>query len=309
MPPLPLVSLVTPAYNQGAFLRETMLSVLGQDYPALEYVVIDDGSDDDTLRIAHEVAAAHPGRVTVLTQANAGQAAALNRTWASCHGEILGYLSSDDVLLPGAVTAMVAALQAAPDAAVAYCDYWLIDPSGVRLRAVSTPDFNRRDMLEDLVCAPGVGALFRRAVFTATGGWDVRRRQVPDFEFWLRAAEHGEFVRVPQRLAEYRVHEGSASLKVMPMARADEIVEMVQAYWAARPQAPAGQARRSVARAYSLSAKNHAQSARAGLALKRSLTAIRMRPGLLVDPSTWRQLLVGFVRRAYFGRLAKGRER
>lgn len=309
MHPPPLVSLVTPAYNQGQYLRQTMESVLAQDYPALEYVVIDDGSDDDTLRIAHEVAGHHRGRVTVLTQANAGQAAALNRTWAASRGEILGYLSSDDVLLPGAVTAMVSALQARPDVVVAYCDYWLIDPAGRRLRTVQTPEFDRRQMLEDLVCAPGVGALFRREVFSATGGWDVRRRQVPDFEFWLRAAEHGDFVRVPQLLAEYRVHEGSASLKIMPMARADEILEMVKAHWAARPQAPVAQVQRSVARAYSLSAKNHAQSSRVGLALKRYASAVRIRRGLLFEPLTWRQLLVGFLRRAYFGRRAKEQER
>lgn len=306
MPSQPLVSLVTPAHNQGEYLRETMESVLAQDYPSLEYVVIDDGSEDDSLRIAREVAARHPGRVQVLSQPNAGQAAALNRTWGACHGEILGYLSSDDVLLPGAITALVAALQVHPAAAVAYGDYWLIDPAGERLRAVKTPDFSRRDMLEDLVCAPGVGALFRREVFDATGGWDVRRRQVPDFEFWLRAAEHGDFVRVPQTLAEYRVHEGSASLKIMPMGRADEIVEMVRAHWAARPQAPVSQVQRSVARAYTLAAKNHAQSARAGLALRRYARAVTMRPGLVIEPSTWRQLLVGFVRRAYFGRRGKG---
>ena len=70
-----------PAYNQGAYLRETMLSVLAQDYPALEYIVIDDGSTDETWAVAQAVAAEYPGRVQVFTQTNSGQSATLNRGW------------------------------------------------------------------------------------------------------------------------------------------------------------------------------------------------------------------------------------
>lgn len=298
----PRVSIVTPAYNQGAYLRATMESVLAQDYPALDYLVIDDGSSDDSLAIAKEVAAKHAGRVTVLAQANAGQAETLNRGWASCRGDILGYLSSDDLLLPGAIRTMVEAMQAQPGVAVAYCDFWLIDPAGVRLRAVTAPAFDRRAMLQDLVCAPGVGALFRRDVFDATGGWDANRRQVPDFEFWLRAAEHGDFMRVPQRLAEYRIHEGSASFRVMTTARAEEIVAVMASHWAARPTTPTLGVKRSMARAHGLAAKNHAQSGRISFALRHYLRAFAMRPGLLLELAMWRQLVVGFMRRAYFGR-------
>jgi len=302
---LPLVSIVTPAYNQGSFLRATMESVLAQDYPALEYIVIDDGSSDDSLAVAQAVAAEHPGRVTVLSQPNAGQAATLNRGWSVCRGDILGYLSSDDCLLPGAVAAVVAALQSRPEVSVAYCDFWLIGSTGERLRAVAAPEFDRRAMHEDLVCAPGVGALFRRRVFTATGGWDARRRQVPDFEFWLRAVEQGDFLRVPQRLAEYRVHEGSASFMSMPVARAEEIVAVVEAHWAARPATPARLVQRSIARAHGLAGKNHAQSGRIGVSLRRYLHAFGLRPGLLLEPATWRQMLVGFVRRLYFRRFVR----
>lgn len=301
----PCVSIVTPAYNQGAYLRATMESVLAQEYPALEYIVIDDGSTDDSLAVARAVAAEHPGRVTVLTQANAGQAETLNRGWSACCGEILGYLSSDDILLPGAVHAMVQALQARPQLAVVYCDFWLIDPEGRRLRAVRAPEFDRCSMQEDLVCAPGVGALFRRGVFETTKGWDPRRRQVPDFEFWLRAAECGDFARVPLTLAEYRVHEGSASYRPMPLARAEEILAVVRAHWAARPATPALLVRRSVARAHGLVGKNHAQSSRAWLALRHYLLAFRWRPGLIMEPAMWRQMAAGFLRRAYFGRRIK----
>lgn len=301
----PRVSIVTPAHNQGRYLRATMESVLAQDYPALEYLVIDDGSTDDSLEVARAVAAEHPGRVTVLTQANAGQAASLNRGWAACKGEILGYLSSDDLLVPSAIRTMVEAMQTQTGVSVVYCDFWLVNAVGERLRAVQAPEFDRRAMMEDLVCAPGVGALFHRGVFDATGGWDVSRRQVPDFEFWLRASEHGDFLRVPHLLAEYRIHEGSASFSVMPLARAEEIVAVMTSYWAARPHSAAQVVKRSIARAYGLAGKNHAQSGRVSLALRHYWRAFVLRPHLLLQLPMWRQILVGFVRRAYFGRHSK----
>ncbi|MDM4767532.1 glycosyltransferase family 2 protein [Pelomonas sp. SE-A7] len=299
MSQLPLVSIVTPAYNQADYLRATIESVLAQDYPALEYLVIDDGSGDATLAIAEGLAREHPGRLRVLTQANAGQAATLNRGWSLAQGQILAYLSSDDCLCPGAVSAMVAALNAHPEVAVAYCDFWLMDAAGRRLRPVQAAEFDAEQLRVELVCQPGPGAFFRRRVFEATGGWDVRRRQVPDFEFWLRASAEGAFLRVPQCLADYRIHEGSASFMVMPEARADEIVRVVEGFWESAPDA--GSASRATARALSIAAKNHAQSGRPLLALGRLAQAFQRRPGLALEPAIWRQLLVGFTRRAYYG--------
>lgn len=294
----PLVTLVTPVYNQAEYLAATIESVLAQDYAALEYIVIDDGSSDESLALARRYEASHPGRLTVLTQANSGQAATLNRGWGMARGEILAYLSSDDCLVPGAVRRMVEVLQAKPATVVAYCDFWLIDAQGSRLRESRTEEFDAERLSVDLVCQPGPGAFFRRGVFEASGGWRPDLRQVPDYEFWLRAAGQGGFVRVPEVLAEYRIHEGSASFRVMPEARAEEIVRVMQAYWAARP-GQAG-AQRSIARAYSLAAKNHGQSGRIGAALRCFAQALKRRPGLLFDLGIWRQLLVGFLRRGWY---------
>lgn len=296
--PQPLVTLVTPVYNQAEFLAATIESVLAQDYPALEYLVIDDGSTDESLAVARRYEAANPGRLTVLTQANSGQAATLNRGWTLARGDVLAYLSSDDCLVPSAVTRMVQSLQAQPEAVVAYCDFWLIDAQGRRLRESRTEAFDARRLSVDLVCQPGPGAFFRREVFDRQGGWRADLRQVPDFEFWLRAAGQGSFIRVPQLLAEYRIHEGSASFRVMPEARAEEIVRVMQAYWAARPAQ--ADAVRSMARAYSFAAKNHGQSGRVGAALKCLGQALRRRPALALDLGVWRQLLVGLLRRSWY---------
>jgi glycosyltransferase involved in cell wall biosynthesis len=299
---LPLVSIVTPAYNQSEYLAAAMKSVLEQDYPALEYIVIDDGSRDDTWDVATAQAAAYPGRVQVLRQDNAGQAATLNRGWAMSRGSILAYLSSDDLLCPGAVRTMVAALQARLDLGVAYCDCWLIDSNGHRIRPHLAEDFDVQAMQVGLVCHPGPAAFFRREVFETVGGWDVRRRQVPDFEFWLRASRRFAFARVPQPLAEYRIHEGSASFQVMSPERADEIVRVVEGFWLGHEASR--EARRSLAQSCAIAAKNHQQSGRPLAALRRFAKALWLRPALAGEPQLWRMMLAGAVRRIYYRSLA-----
>ncbi|MDL5032884.1 glycosyltransferase family 2 protein [Pelomonas sp. APW6] len=296
--PSPRVTLVTPVYNQAEYLAATIESVLAQDYAALEYLVIDDGSSDDSLAVARRYEQSHPGRLRVIAQANIGQAATLNKGWAMATGEILAYLSSDDCLLPGAIGRMVEALQSHPRAAVAYCDFWLIDAQGGRLREVRTEDFDADRLRVDLVCQPGPGAFFRREVFTRQGGWRAELRQVPDFEFWLRASREGDFIRVPQALAEYRIHEGSASFRAMPPARAEEIVGVVQACWAAEPET--GRARLALAKALGIAAKNHGQSGRLVDALRTFARALRLKPSMAADLGIWRQLIVGIVRRRWY---------
>lgn len=303
MASLPLVSIVIPAYNQAEYLDAAIESVLTQDYPRLECIVIDDGSTDDSLAVARRCEQRHPGRLTVLTQANAGQSATLNRGWALARGDVIGYLSSDDLLCPGAIAEIVAALERSPEASTAYCDYWLIDAQGKRLRVHQSAEFSPAIMRIELVQPPGPGALFRRTVFERAGGWNTRLRQVPDFEYWLRAIDHGPFVRVPKILAEFRIHEGSGSFRVMSPERADEIIGVMRAYWGQHVACDG--ATRSLSNALSMAAKNHAQSGRPLAALGRFARAIALRPALAFESGVWRRLLSGFTRRAYYGMRAR----
>lgn len=290
----PLVTIVTPVYNQAGFLAATIESVLAQTYPNIEYIVVDDGSTDNSL----EVAQRYGDRVRVVSQQNAGQAAALNAGWGSSRGEILAYLSSDDRLLPDAVSTMVRALQRRPDCSVAYCDFWLIDADGQRMQAVRTEEFSDYRLRVHLVCQPGPGAFFRREVFDRTGGWDAGLRQVPDYEFWLRASRYGAFQRVPYALAEYRIHEESASFRSMSVVRADEIIQVTAQHANAVSDSEARMA--AVARSFAISAMNHAQSGRPHTAVRRALGAVKRHPATVLELMLWRRIMSGFFRRAYY---------
>lgn len=290
---LPRVSIVTPAYNQGMFLAETIESVLGQDYPNIEYIVIDDGSTDDTA----EVISRYAGRLISRSRENRGQAATLNEGWAMAKGEIIGYLSSDDLLERTAVSELVAALNEHPSAVVVYCDFELVDAKTRHMRYVKTEDFDRKRLVVDLVCQPGPGALFRKSVFEKVGGWNPELRQVPDFEFWTRVSAHGEFVRIPRSLAKCRVHEESASFRKLPAERCDEVISVVQSSGYRIPSEFRAMAE---SKAYAVSAKRHLNSGRSMVAISRAWKSFVLNPGVVCKLFFWRMVVSGMLRRHIF---------
>ena len=294
------MSIVTPAFNQAEYLVQTIESVLAQNYPRLEYIVLDDGSSDDTPAIL----ARYEGRIRHERHANVGQARTLNKGWKMARGSLIGYLSSDDCLHPQAVSRLVLTLANRPDAMVAYCDFELIDAAGRAFRTVRTEDYNAMRLHVDLVCQPGPGALFRREVFDLTGGWAEDLRQVPDFEFWLRASVLGCFVRVPEVLANYRIHEESASFAAAPAERSMEIVRVMEAYWEGQAGKKVG---RSMAAAHLIAAKSHAQSGRLSASILQWLQAVSCQPATLWSPAAWRKLLSGLSRRAAYQILRRGK--
>lgn len=296
----PLVSIVTPAYNQAEYLVETIESVLAQDYPRLEYIVLDDGSTDGTPEILQRYA----DRIRYERHPNMGQARTLNRGWSMSRGTVLGYLSSDDRLAPQAVSLSIKKLLESPMTVVVYCDFELIDAFGKSIRSVRTEEYDERRLTVDLVCQPGPGALFRREVFERTGGWAENLRQVPDFEFWLRASRLGRFVRVPESLADYRIHEGSASFSVTTTERSMEIVKVVSEFWRGEVGRPARQA---MATAHLIAARSHGQSGRAMAAIAQWLRAFRLRPNRALSLASWRMILSGFLRRAVYRRRRRSR--
>jgi glycosyltransferase involved in cell wall biosynthesis len=224
---LPLVSIVVPSYNHGRYLKEAIDSILTQSYERVELIVIDDGSTDNS----REILAAYGKRFHWEVQENQGQVATLNRGWLMSKGDIIGYLSADDLLLPNSISAAVDCLRQHPEAVLSYSDFNLIDPDSATVRRVTAPECSYRDMVVKMLCPPGPGAFFRRTAFEKAGLWHTGYRQMLDFEYWLRLGLHGQFKRIPQILAAYRVHPGSQSFAATSIIRPEEPVTIISDYF------------------------------------------------------------------------------
>lgn len=216
---MPLVTIITPAYNRADLVAETIESVLSQDYPNLEYIVLDDGSSDGTL----EVIKRYDGRLRWDSHPNMGETRTVNKGFELARGEIIGVVNSDDPLLPGALSKLVAALLAHPGVVVAYPDWNIIDAGGKTLQQFTAYDYTGYgDMVRRHFCLPGPAALFRRRVIDEVGGRDPQFRYVADLEFWYRVGCLGDFLRLPEVLATFRVHAGSATSSQRGSLMADE---------------------------------------------------------------------------------------
>jgi len=182
----PLVTVVTPSYNQGRFIRQTIESVLAQDYPHIEYVIMDGGSTDQTASIVGEYAS----RLRFVSERDRGQSHAINKGFQSAHGEIVSWINSDDVVLPGAVRHAVAAFARNPAARAVYGEGYLIDREGnVKSRFPATERFNLWKLVyaSDYVLQQTV--YFRRVVFDSVGYLDEELNWGMDWDILIRIAK------------------------------------------------------------------------------------------------------------------------
>lgn len=292
---LPLVSVVIPIFNHEKYVAHAIDSVLNQNYPSIELIVLDDGSTDGSLNVLRN----HRGHFRRVTHSNCGQAATLNKGFQMARGEIMAYLSADDSLLQSSVATAVSALVAHRDAALVYCDFNLVDSDSRCIRRIRTPEFNYFDMVVKGVCAPGPGAFFRRSMYLAAGPWDTTLRQIPDYEFWLRLGLEGKFLRLPHVLAEFRVHEDSQSFRVGDENCADEPVRVLRSYFGSgRAPSEITKARgRALSNAHILSARLHIRSGRYRAGIAHIGIALRLYPSTLLSLRFPGILINAFVNR------------
>ena len=217
-----LVTILTPVYNGADFIEETLDSVLSQGYPNLEYVVLDDGSTDETLRILER----YGGRIRVVSHSNMGETRTANKGLGLAQGEFVAVVNADDPLRPGAIAALVAALRLNPEATLAYPDWVEIDPGSTVLKEVRLPLYDLRSMLERFNVGMGPGVLIRRRVLDAVGLRDTSLRYAADIDLWFRFALQGPFVHVPELLATHRVHPASASVSDRGSQMAEAVVRV-----------------------------------------------------------------------------------
>jgi len=205
--PFPLVSIVTPSYNMARYLPETLESVLSQDYPRIEYIVMDGGSTDGTL----EILESYKDRIRAISAPDRGAADAITRGFAISHGDIVAWLNADDTYLPGAVTAAVRRLMAEPAIAAVYGQAYWVDGRGSVLRPYPTRPYAPGVLSYDCcICQPA--CFMRRAAFDHAGGLDISLQCSFDYDLWMRIANHGGFVSIPDYLATSRMHSGNKTL-------------------------------------------------------------------------------------------------
>ncbi len=217
----PLVSVAIPAYNHAAYIEACLASVCAQSYAELELVLIDDGSQDDTLEVARrflEPRRARFRRIVLERQENQGVSAASNAVIAACQGEWVHLLGSDDVLHPDKVKRIQQAIAEwnCPDLALVHADADTIDEYGqpfVRRRQKPRPApgpdraaWHALFLSDNFIINPTVA--LRREAFLAVGGFD-RNLALEDIDCWLRLSARHAIARVPAVLASYRKHPGN----------------------------------------------------------------------------------------------------
>lgn len=215
----PLVSIVTPSYNQAQFLEETILSVLNQDYPNIEYIVIDGGSTDGSVDILRK----YESRLAFwVSEPDRGQSHAINKGWRCATGDIVAYLNSDDLYTPGAVTAGVHAFAAHPDAGMVYSDALFVDAEGISLGKRRAHPFNLQRLITTEEILPQPTVFIQKWALDAVGLLGEGLYMSMDYDLLIRLGLRYPAVYLPHAcLAVMRQHAAAKSTASVDKFAAD----------------------------------------------------------------------------------------
>lgn len=204
----PLVTIITPAYNCEKYIDDTIESVLGNGYKNIEYILVDDGSIDNTVsRIFNFIT----DKILLIQNGiNKGEQISVNKALDSVEGKYLMIVNADDPLLPGAISKLVEFMEQHLDVLCAYPDWESINEDGSHRAYIKCRDYDFEYMVNHHTCLPSVGSMFRSSVLK-TIRRDTSYRWLGDFDFWFKVGFLGPMAHVPQTLATWRHRDGQAS--------------------------------------------------------------------------------------------------
>jgi glycosyltransferase involved in cell wall biosynthesis len=218
LPPLirnsdfPLISVVTPSYNQGLFIEETIKSVLSQDYPNIEYWIVDGGSQDETLSVLQKYS--DNPRFNFISEPDNGQADAINKGWSRCHGEIVTWLCSDDVYSDASLFRDIEkSFRESSETSVVYGKSTFIDVKGRHLYTNPIQHVDSDKFLAGINPIYQPASFLRRKSVLEVGSLNCELNFMMDFEYWLRLSSYNyQFKSIDRVMAYYRVWESSKTI-------------------------------------------------------------------------------------------------
>ena len=211
---LPLVTVVTPNYNYEKFIAETISSVLKQDYPNIEYIVVDDGSTDNSVSVIKEILSHNPNSFKLIEQNNSGQSSALNNGFRNSNGEILCWLNSDDLFEPSAVSIAVDFLKRNKNVDMVFGENIQIDKKGNMLRVNRGCYWGKLHFRFQQRMEFQNSAFWRRKIFFDCGMIDEYYQFCMDYELFIRLDMIGKIAFLPFHLSYYRYHNSAKSVRV-----------------------------------------------------------------------------------------------
>jgi glycosyltransferase involved in cell wall biosynthesis len=221
----PRVSIVTPSFNQGRFVEETIRSVLLQGYPDVEYIIIDGGSTDESPGIIQRY---ERWLAYWVSEPDRGQADAINKGWARSTGQILAYINADDFYLSGAVAAAAAAFSEQPGSGMVYGTAMIVDESGEELRAWEAQPFDLRTMLAVGSVVPQPSVFFSSTALENVGHLNEEWQLIMDYDLCIRIGMQYPSVAIPETLTKFRNHPQSKTrLRFEDLA--DEVIRFGRA--------------------------------------------------------------------------------
>jgi glycosyltransferase involved in cell wall biosynthesis len=204
-----LVSIVTPSYNQDRYIEQTIHSVLTQDYPQIEYMILDGGSTDGTLNVVKKYEDKFAWWVS---ERDKGQTDALNKGFARAKGDILAWINSDDTYSPGAIRAAVDYLWEHPDVGMVYGDCNYIDESGNVIGKFQASQTSYKLLRQGYTHIPQQTMFFRASLWKQVGPLDDSFYFAMDYDLWTRIAARTQIKYIPQTWANFRLHRSAKTL-------------------------------------------------------------------------------------------------